>query len=229
MNISVCKEGVNHMSVICHVGKHPQLYLRIVGVYKQTPFLSQLCDDLEHIMSRGFAVAILAGNKKSAEILAEDLRNKGFKADYQEDFETVPYGKVAVLEGNLSGGFEYLPTKFVLITESRRCSVKTVKRKKNPNAFNSLDELNKGDYVVHAVHGIGIFEGIRKIESNGIVKDYITINYFLFILTSRIKNRLKLFIQIINSINTCIHWSHYLQSFIIKTFFMDLFTDFFFI
>ena len=27
------------MSVICHVGKHPQLYLRIVGVYKQTPFL----------------------------------------------------------------------------------------------------------------------------------------------------------------------------------------------
>lgn len=149
-------------------------------VKTSTPFsgnLSQLCDDLEHIMSRGFAVAILAGNKKSAEILAEDLRNKGFKADYQEDFETVPYGKVAVLEGNLSGGFEYLPTKFVLITESKRCSVKTVKRKKNPNAFNSLDELNKGDYVVHAVHGIGIFEGIRKIESNGIVKDYITINY----------------------------------------------------
>lgn len=149
-------------------------------VKTSTPFsgnISQLCDDLEPVMSRGFAVAILAGNKKGAEILAEDLRNKGFKADYQADFDTVPYGKIAVTEGGLSGGFEYLPSKFVLITESKRTAAKTVKRKKNPNAFNSLDELNKGDYVVHAVHGIGVFEGIRKIESNGIIKDYITISY----------------------------------------------------
>ena len=149
-------------------------------VKTSTPFsgnISQLCDDLEPIMSRGFAAAILAGNKKGAEILAEDLRKKGFKADYQDNFDSVPYGKIAVTAGSLSGGFEYLPSKFVLITQSRRTAAKTVKRKKNPNAFNSLDELRKGDYVVHTVHGIGIFEGIRKIESNGIIKDYITISY----------------------------------------------------
>ena len=44
------------------------------------------------------------GKQKGAEILAEDLRNKGFKADYQADFDTVPYGKIAVTEGGLSGG-----------------------------------------------------------------------------------------------------------------------------
>ena len=72
-----------------------------------TPFsgnISQLCDDLEPVMSRGFAVAILAGNKKGAEILAEDLRNKGFKADYQADFDTVPYRQNRRDRGRAFGG-----------------------------------------------------------------------------------------------------------------------------
>lgn len=34
----------------------------------------------------------------------------------------------------------------------------------------SLSELSQGDYVVHSVHGIGIFGGIRKIDTHGIVK-----------------------------------------------------------
>ncbi len=34
-----------------------------------------------------------------------------------------------------------------------------------------------GDYVVHSTHGIGIFEGIHKIELQGIIKDYIKIKY----------------------------------------------------
>ena len=31
--------------------------------------------------------------------------------------------------------------------------------------------------MVHSVHGIGIFGGIRKIDTHGIVKDYIKIEY----------------------------------------------------
>ena len=34
-----------------------------------------------------------------------------------------------------------------------------------------------GDYVVHETHGLGIYQGIEKVEMNGTVKDYIKISY----------------------------------------------------
>src|SRR5690554_139187 len=53
---------------------------------------------------------------------------------------------------------------------------KRVQHKKG-EAIGSLSDLSSGDYVVHVTHGIGVFEGIHKIESQGIVKDYIKIRY----------------------------------------------------
>ncbi|MHC5061359.1 MAG: CarD family transcriptional regulator, partial [Planctomycetota bacterium] len=41
----------------------------------------------------------------------------------------------------------------------------------------SLVDLQKGDYVVHVSHGIGKFQGIRTIEKNGAVSEYLTIEY----------------------------------------------------
>ena len=51
------------------------------------------------------------------------------------------------------------------------------KRARGKNAIHSLDELQKGDYIVHNVHGIGVFEGIHSLELSGVKKDYIKISY----------------------------------------------------
>ena len=40
-----------------------------------------------------------------------------------------------------------------------------------------LNSLNKGDYVVHMAHGIGIYNGIRTLNKRGLAKDYIEILY----------------------------------------------------
>ena len=39
--------------------------------------------------------------------------------------------------------------------------------------FNSLEDLHKGDYIVHTAHGIGLFDGITSLEADGKIKDYI--------------------------------------------------------
>lgn len=39
------------------------------------------------------------------------------------------------------------------------------------------DELIPGDYVVHASHGIGIYDSIKMMELSGVKRDYIKINY----------------------------------------------------
>ena len=38
-------------------------------------------------------------------------------------------------------------------------------------------QLSKGDYVVHSMHGIGIYMGVITLTKNGLKKDYIQINY----------------------------------------------------
>lgn len=41
----------------------------------------------------------------------------------------------------------------------------------------SFEDIKVGDYVVHSQHGIGIYGGIEPISKNGMVRDYIKINY----------------------------------------------------
>ena len=40
-----------------------------------------------------------------------------------------------------------------------------------------FNDLHVGDYVVHATHGIGIYGGIVALDKNGLMRDYIMINY----------------------------------------------------
>ena len=40
-----------------------------------------------------------------------------------------------------------------------------------------FEDLKKGDYVVHVVHGIGQYQGLVTLEKNKIKKDYLLINY----------------------------------------------------
>ncbi|MFQ9847277.1 MAG: CarD family transcriptional regulator [[Clostridium] leptum] len=83
------------------------------------------------------------------------------------------------LSGSLSGGMELPELKFALITHGK-AATKTVKRKKSKKPgeqIRSLSDLTFGDYVVHAAHGIGVFEGVVKREIHGVTKDYIKIHY----------------------------------------------------
>ncbi len=66
-----------------------------------------------------------------------------------------------------------------MITHGRLLTTKQrkPKRAKNSQEIYSIAELQPGDYVVHASHGIGVFEGIHKIDMHGVVKDYIKVRY----------------------------------------------------
>ena len=47
----------------------------------------------------------------------------------------------------------------------------------NTESINSKDDIKPGDYVVHYDYGIGRYNGIKTIELNGIVNDYLSITY----------------------------------------------------
>ena len=143
--------------------------------------LSFLLEDLEPFLKRKFTVVVMAGTEKSAKELAYDLETEGVKAHYYPIVPAeFPEGSVSVLSGFVSAGFGYQPLAFELFSISRKNSVSSRKIKKRfsgGKGIASLEELSRGDYVVHAVHGIGIFDGIKTMKVEGRIKDFIKINF----------------------------------------------------
>ncbi len=138
-----------------------------------------LIDDLSALLKQKRACVVLSGTRRAGEALAQDLKQAGLPAAYVEAPSTCQRGTVTVTEGTLSAGFDFPEAQFALLTHGRLGAVKAkkTKRDKNSKEITSLSELSPGDYVVHAAHGIGVFEGIHKLEMNGITKDYIKVRY----------------------------------------------------
>lgn len=141
--------------------------------------VSVLCEDLDSISYIEKRCVVLGGTKKAAQNLVNSLTDKGYNACFFETLSEVPKGVVCVLEGSLSSGVEIPSLDFYLYSygEFNFTQVKKTKKKKNGQQIYSLAELSSGDYVVHSTHGIGIFKGVKKLDLEGISKDYIKIDY----------------------------------------------------
>ena len=100
--------------------------------------------------------------------------------DYQKNIIREMFDNAKILNINLSKGF--VIDKYVVIsandigkqTNIRNNYKSKIKIGKRITSFN---DINKGDYVVHLEHGIGIYNGLKTLSKNGIYKDYIQILY----------------------------------------------------
>ncbi len=141
--------------------------------------LSQLKDELFPLLKTGYAVCIMAGTSRAGKSLAYDISEMGYNAVFCEKHPAeFQKGTVTVLTGTLSAGFQLGFAKFALMTHAKASqSKKKHKKSTSKDSIHSLDELVVGDYIVHNVHGIGIFEGIHALDINDVHKDYIKIGY----------------------------------------------------
>ena len=49
--------------------------------------------------------------------------------------------------------------------------------KEKAEYIENINDIQEGEYVVHSVHGVGIYKGLTKQELDGQLKDYLTIEY----------------------------------------------------
>ena len=141
-----------------------------------------LVKDLSNYKKRGYRILLLSGSRTRAKRLAEDLRDQEISAFYSEDpMREVQPGEVMTYYGRVLKGFEYPLLKFIVISESDIFGAEKKKKKKKKiyqgQKINDFNELRVGDYVVHESHGLGIYQGIEKVEVERIVKDYMKISY----------------------------------------------------
>ena len=148
-----------------------------LGVWSGT--LSHLKDELFPLIKTHYAVVIMAGTSRAGKALAYDLDEMGIDAVfYDKRPKELRKGAVSILTGTVSSGFQLSDAKLALFTHAKsNQSKKKHKRFSSKDAVRSLDELSPGDYIVHNVHGIGVFDGIKTMEISGVRKDYIKISY----------------------------------------------------
>ena len=128
--------------------------------------------------------------------LQEELREAQLPANLISDLETPPRSGISLLQGVLSEGFVmngspapegdsndrlHLPLRLYTDSElfgwtrqshqHRRRSQSTVA----PELF--FADVNPNDYVVHMEHGIGIYEGLTRLEMGGVEREYLQVNY----------------------------------------------------
>ena len=56
-------------------------------------------------------------------------------------------------------------------------SAKGKPKKQQGSKIASFTDLNVGDYVVHETHGIGIYQGTKRLTSEGASRDYLLVQY----------------------------------------------------
>ena len=125
---------------------------------------------------------LLSGSETRGRRLCEDLQDFDLTASYEGNFEReIMPGEIMVARGNLRRGFEYPALRFVVVTEGDIFGAKKKKKRKvkqyNGAAIHSFNDLKIGDYVVHENHGLGIYQGIEKIEKDHVTKDYLKVAY----------------------------------------------------
>lgn len=155
--------------------------ISIQGAVQNAPWSGEyklLEDEMRGLLSENKSCFVFAGTEKGAKNLAFDLSEDGFNADYYPDPEEPIPGKVTVSAGTLSAGFEYTEQGLSVYTHTAvHAARRRVPKKQKGEEIRSLEDISVGDLVVHYAHGIGIFDGVHKIETGGVAKDYIRIRY----------------------------------------------------
>lgn len=126
-------------------------------------------------------VIIQADNLVRAKQIKSTFADYGIDITIAAENKLIP-NKRQIIVDNFNQGFVLPRISLIYLTEhdlfNRQLHIhKKIKSLENAQQIRSYQELNPGDYVVHINHGIGIFEGIKTLESNGKKGDYITITY----------------------------------------------------
>lgn len=137
-----------------------------------------LCEELSDYIDRGYSVIVFAGTEKGAKTLAEDLRQEKLQADYSENPKKIVSGRIYVVQGTTTAGYDYTLARYACISHTAvTIAKKAPPKRKKAEIINSLNDISIGDLVVHNSYGIGVFEGVQKLTSDKISKDYIKIKY----------------------------------------------------
>lgn len=128
---------------------------------------------------KDYKKVVIALNEKELDRIKHTFNEEKIEYHTLTDEESITDGFNICIE-SFTQGFIY--QDLAVISESElfeihRHSGRYENKFKNAEVIHNYDELEKGDYVVHAQHGVGQYLGIETREIQGAIRDFLRIIY----------------------------------------------------
>ena len=138
--------------------------------------ISDLSNNLDNYLKKYHSVILCVSNRYQANKIIDILDDKVVFTDENN----ILSNKINIILKKITEGFIF--NGYVFISEQEIFgSTKSYKKYKSNFKFGTrikdITKINIGDYVVHSIYGIGRYCGIKTISKNGLLKDYLQIEY----------------------------------------------------
>ncbi len=159
--------------------------------YASSPEL--LKEDVAHYIRFGYAVILLCENETVGKNYSSMLAEEGIDAPVCE-FGSIDasisqlYGKAVIMYGQNHTGFIIETCRVACISlyiaQSAYSKISRIKGSRKGKKISAQEkimsyaDLTVGDYVVHDVHGIGLYEGMKNLTNfEGVSRDFLQVKY----------------------------------------------------
>ena len=130
-----------------------------------------LIENLKSFETKKYNIYLFAENPKQLERLHSIFSDQ----DAQINFVPIP---VSIHEGFIDHDLKIVCyTDHEIFQRYHKYRVKQSFSKNKALTLKMLRELQPGDYVTHIDHGVGVYSGLQKIETNGVVQEAVRIIY----------------------------------------------------
>ena len=132
--------------------------------------IRDLASDIAAWRRENGEVFLLSGGEARGERLLDTLRGVDARLDDQ----------VRLLPLSLSHGFSWAALGLHILSDTDIYGAARKKARGQQTAGQRIDaftDLKEGDYVVHEMHGVGVYMGVTRIQTEGAWRDYLLIQY----------------------------------------------------
>jgi transcription-repair coupling factor (superfamily II helicase) len=148
---------------------------QITFVTRQQPAFNRqfklLIDDLKSYETKKYRIYIFAENPKQLE------RLRAIFSDQNTDITFEPV-TISIHEGFVDDDLKLVCyTDHEIFQRYHKYHVRQSFSKNKALTLKMLRELQPGDYVTHIDHGVGVYSGLEKIQSNGVMQEAVRIIY----------------------------------------------------
>ncbi len=135
----------------------------------------ELFKDAADLRDSGYDVSLVGSDKAKYDALIEAAEDLGIRYSGQEDDEE----NIKIYLAALKNGFINEDIKLAVFGDLNifGASNKGRKKPKKKSSKLRLQDISKGDYVIHEEHGIGVYNGVATLEIKEVKKDYLEILY----------------------------------------------------
>ena len=136
--------------------------------------------DLETWKKDGYLTLLMAGGEARSRRLQFALDQLECPIPALEENPEIRAGGSVICPFTLSRGFVMAECRLAVVADSDIFGAgyrKTRVRKSAGEKIEAFTDLKEGDYVVHEAHGVGVFCGTVRLQSEGTYRDYLLIQY----------------------------------------------------